>query len=598
MKKRGTIPAIVAMAAMLSACGGASAPASSAAPAAPSIAAVQSPAASAKPLGGIAGSPQASGAATAGDSGAGTAPKAAGDLSACPPRQPSLNLGGVLTEAYSPHPAEGRFSTTLYVRLMHTPLFGVDPLEENLNVNYGAVEWKYLPGATGLALTVRPNLTFNNGDPVDANAVKFSIEAASSEFADAQLSGTLKEVGIKDIKVQDAQHLEVDFKGADATFVLEFSPLVDPIYLLDPKAHSNGTISRQAFDDYKKKPVGSGPYDYSSGQAQQFITMKAARQDPVLGCPLYDTVTFRNIKETGTRMAELKTGQLDVAQTDRDQLDGLKSANLSVLTKPGQNIIGLYFFMTYLPNNITADQNFRAAVTYSIDWQSIASSIFKGVGVSPWGCTWPPSFEISQQDPRYQQACGTPYPYDPQKAKDFLAKSNYKGTPLDLLMWGNYPEEAQVAQAMQPMMKAVGINAQIKQVTRTEEDTLRQHEQEPNSVLFFGPGERVTSLSGSVSVWGPDQHWGPRQDKDVQDALKKEANAASLQDYVNATVTLGQLIHDRFYGPGFFDAASIWAASSKVPDWGLSKSRGRTPLNLSALTTQAGKDERTAQGLK
>ena len=101
-----------------------------------------------------------------------------------------------------------------------------------------------------------------------------------------------------------------------------------------------------------------------------------------------------------------------------------------------------------------------------------------------------------------------------------------------------------------------------------------------------------------MSVWGADQHWGPRQDKDVQDALKKEASAASLEDYVNATVTLGQLVHDRFYGPGFFDAASIWAAGSKVPDWGLAKSRGRTPLNLSALTTQAGKDERTAQGLK
>lgn len=596
MKHPGTgVSLIVALATLLTACGGTAAPASSAA--APAIGtSAGSPQASAKPLGGIAGSAAAS-ASQAVNGTASAPPKAAGNLSACPPREPSLNLAGVLNEAFSPHPAENRFSTILYARLMHMPLFGVDPLEENLNANFGAVEWKYLPDSTGVALTVRPNLTFNNGDKVDAAAVKFSIEAAASEFADVQVSGTLKEVGIKDIKVQDPQHLEVDFKQANVTFVLEFSPLINPIYVLDPKAHSNGALTQQAFDAFKKSPVSSGPYDYASGQAQQFITLKAARQDPLLGCPLYDTISFKNIKETGTRMAELQTGQLDVAQTDRDQLPLLQNAKLKVLTKPGQNIIGLYFFQTYLPDNITADENFRKAVTYAIDWQGIASSIFKGIGVNPWGCTWPPAFEISSQDPRYEQACGTPYPYDPQKAKDFLSKSSYKNTPFDLLMWNNYPEEAQVAQAMQPMLKAIGINAQIKQVTRTEENTLRNQDKEPHAMLFFGPGERVTALSGAFSVWGPDQHWGPKQDNDVQAALKKAATASSLDTYVDAMVQLGQLIHDRAYGPGFFDAAALWGVGSKVPDWGVSKSRGRTILNLAALTTQAGKDERTAQSL-
>jgi hypothetical protein len=151
---------------------------------------------------------------------------------------------------------------------------------------------------------------------------------------------------------------------------------------------------------------------------------------------------------------------------------------------------------------------------------------------------------------------------------------------------------------MQPMLKAIGIDAQIKQVTRTAELTTRNQEQEPNTMFFFGPGERVTALSGAESVWGPDQHWGPRQDTDVQNALKKAATAATMEDYTNATVELGQLVHDRAYGPGFFDAAAIWGVGAKVPDWGLSKSRGRTDLTLAALTTQAGKDERTAQGLQ
>jgi hypothetical protein len=49
---------------------------------------------------------------------------------------------------------------------------------------------------------------------------------------------------------------------------------------------------------------------------------------------------------------------------------------------------------------------------------------------------------------------------------------------------------------------------------------------------------------------------------------------------------LGELIHGRAYGPGFFSAGSLFFIRKGIADWGLDRSRGRGLLNLTALVTK------------
>lgn len=49
---------------------------------------------------------------------------------------------------------------------------------------------------------------------------------------------------------------------------------------------------------------------------------------------------------------------------------------------------------------------------------------------------------------------------------------------------------------------------------------------------------------------------------------------------------LAEVIHERAYGPGYFSAGSIYFVHEEIGDWGLGKSKGRGPLNLSALATK------------
>jgi ABC-type transport system substrate-binding protein len=349
-------------------------------------------------------------------------------------------------------------------------------------------------------------------------------------------------------------------------------------------------MSQEAFDRFRKNPLAAGPYRVVDRQAQRFITLEAARRDPLLGCPVYRRIEIRNVAEFATRFAQLRTGQQDIIEGSRDLLDRATSIGAKPVTKPAAHMIGLYLFQTWHKNNIFHDERVRKAAAYAIDHKLIAKTIWRGAGVTPWGCTWPPSTEVSTMNPKYVEACATPYPYDPDKARELLAAAGYsKGRVpnIKLVYWGNYPEEADFAQAIQPMLEKVGFKVSIDPIDRAEYARRRKSgEGYVDSILFFGPGGRITSLAGSYSVYGPTENWGPKHDQDVVDALASASRATSLEEYTDATAKLGKLVYDRAYGPGFFASASLWFAGKHIPDWGLNKSRGRAPLNLAALVTK------------
>jgi ABC-type transport system substrate-binding protein len=190
-----------------------------------------------------------------------------GDLSACPARNPILRVGGVFaSEAFSPHPMEGKFSSTHYTRLFNLPLFGADPQETKLDPAYGAAaSWEFSADATTLRVRLHEGLTFNNGDPVTAEDVVFSLEAAASEFSDPQLTGIMRAFGATG-EAQNERELLIHFKEGAVTFPTEMSPLVYPFFIISKKHHSNGAITQQAFDTFREQPLSAGPTTWSAAR--------------------------------------------------------------------------------------------------------------------------------------------------------------------------------------------------------------------------------------------------------------------------------------------------------------------------------------------
>ena len=503
-------------------------------------------------------------------------------LASCPARQPVLRIAGVFSsESFSPHPVETQFASTHYSRLYLTPLFGADPFEENVDPRFGVAEaWTLLPGAKGIEIRLRKGLTFNNGEPITAQDVAFSLEMYQSRFAEDQVSAALKGIGIK-TTVIDNYNLRIDFAKGAVTFAQEFSTLVFPIYVTSAKKH--GEVTQENVERFRADPLAAGPYKVASRQTQQFMILEAARKDPILGCPKYDRIEVRNLPETGTRMAQFRTGALDIIAGNRDLIAQAKSAGGQVVEKPATNMIGLYIFQTDIKESVFNDERVRKAAAHAIDYSLIADTIWKGSGVTPWGCTWPPSTEISRDTQAYLKACGTPYAFDPTLSRKLLAEAGL-GTSkpaIKLVYWGNYPEEGAFAEAIQPMLNAVGFSATVEKIERVEWNRRTKNRGLANSLMFFGPGGRITSLAGSYFAYAGDM--GPLSDADVQGALARAAGAATLDEYKAAVADIGRLGHDRVYAPGFFSAGSIFFVRKGIPDWGLSRSTGRGSLNVVPL---------------
>jgi len=92
----------------------------------------------------------------------------------------------------------------------------------------------------------------------------------------------------------------------------------------------------------------------------------------------------------------------------------------------------------------------------------------------------------------------------------------------------SYPKKPR-GRRMQPMLNAVGFKAVVERIDISERNRRRHNGNHINTLLFFGPGGRLTALAGAYSVWGPDQGWGPKHDKDVVSALQRASECGIAQ---------------------------------------------------------------------
>jgi len=133
--------------------------------------------------------------------------------------------------------------------------------------------------------------------------------ADRQQVADSQISGTLRGLASRQGDRQEKRCGSISPRLT--TFDQELSPLVFPLYVTSKAYHSNGDMSQKL----RPLPCPSArrrPISGCQPPGQQFITLEAARKDPLAGLSVYDRIEIRNVPETGTRMSQFRTGQQDI----------------------------------------------------------------------------------------------------------------------------------------------------------------------------------------------------------------------------------------------------------------------------------------------
>lgn len=320
-----------------------------------------------------------------------------------------------------------------------------DPTEDGGVGPALAESWEFIEPTT-LRVKLRPDLTFQNGESITADAVKFSFDRLVNPELKSPHAGRLEQISA--VTVLDPLTVEIKLKKPFAP-ILHLLSFYLPV--LPPKA-----TAEAGPDGFNRKPIGAGPYMVESWDRGGDVVLKSF--DGYWGGKApYERVIFKTIPEESARIAALLTGEADIVEgvSVRSQKNveatgkGYLTDSMGVMPYIGLN--------TYKePFN---DERVRQAVNYGINRPLIKKALFNDRGLLAAGPTSPRTFGA---DLKLQ-----PYPYDPEKAKQLLKDAGYpNGFSTTLSYPTNMTQIQEQAQAVAADLGKIGIKAKLQPLDR------------------------------------------------------------------------------------------------------------------------------------
>jgi peptide/nickel transport system substrate-binding protein len=301
--------------------------------------------------------------------------------------------------------------------------------------------WSETPDGTAYTFRLRKDVSFSDGSPFDAEAVKFSFERAKAEGSTNKAKKAVFD-NISRVSVVDPHTVILVLDRADPT--LPFRLGENTAVILHPKTAAQAATS----------PVGTGPYVLSEWRKGSSITL-TARPDARVK-PAIQRVSFRIINDPAAQVAALLAGDIDgmprfAALQALPQLRTDRRFTVEVGSTAGKGQLTI--------NNKKKpfdDVRVRRAIAHAIDRQAFIDGVLEGLG-TPIGSHFAPT------DAGYVDLTGL-YPYDPAKAQALLKEAGV-ATPLNVTLTLPPPPYARKGgEVVAAMLAKVGIVAKIENV--------------------------------------------------------------------------------------------------------------------------------------
>jgi peptide/nickel transport system substrate-binding protein len=308
-----------------------------------------------------------------------------------------------------------------------------------------ATRWEN-PNPTTWRFHLRRGVKFQNGDPLTAEDVKFTIDtqlANKGGTINAYLGAT------EAARVVDPYTIEITTKTPFPALLFNLTR----VHIL-PRAYD-----KIGADAFAAKPIGSGPYRFVEWQRGQRIVLDV-NGDYWGGQPTPKRLVFRPIVDPSTRAAELRAGGVDIISNPPiPQVKELSAGDTMVLTVPGARVIAYPINTLQKPLN---DVRIRRALNHAVDRETIVKSLLQGFGKAtgqPFTTGW------LGYDPEIK-----PYPYDPAQARRLLAEAGYP-TGFEVtwnISTGAFLADKEIAEAASAMLGQVGIRARLVPTERAK----------------------------------------------------------------------------------------------------------------------------------
>lgn len=399
-------------------------------------------------------------------------------------------------------PTLNPYVSTAFIALQVTPAI-IEPLVEvDADGQYRPLLAAEIPSdenggiaEEGLLVTwrLKEGLLWSDGEPVTADDVVFTYQAATSEGS--VRSGAFERV--VSVEATDESTVEVRYSEFDSSYLDQFQWGILP-------RHAAGEPGEIANWDFNRSPIGTGPFALQSWSAGDRIVL--TRNDNYRDDVHLDRVVFQVVPSEDTRAAMMTRGDAErmlwPSATQREIFQESPKTRYELV--PSIWVLRMFLNLgergnptvDQEPHPILGDERVRQAIAYGIDYDLIIEDLAEGRvkrATSPFALGW--------------YDCATEgYGFDPEQARALLEEAGWidedgdgvreaqgarhapDGTPLRLEMTGytDFRLLEQTELVIADLLSDIGFDIQVRNVEQ--------------SVLFGGWGDRAARKTGDFDI--------------------------------------------------------------------------------------------------
>lgn len=272
-----------------------------------------------------------------------------------------------------------------------------------------AESWEYNEDGTLLTLNLEPDMTFSNGNAVDAEAVAATMQRTRETPGIVQPKFAL----VDDITAADELTVEISFTEYDPQFLYNLSlgagAIGDPESLDAAEAATN--------------PVGSGPYTLDVAGTVPGTTYLLKKREDYWNADAYPfpSVTVRVLQDPTASFNALQAGEINAATVQAQLVSQLNTDTFSLGVVEGQSLA----YLTVLDRGgetwpALGNQKVRQAINHAIDREGIVAGIFQS-NASETEQVFNPSGKV------FDAALNETYDYDPEAGRKLVEEAGFAG---------------------------------------------------------------------------------------------------------------------------------------------------------------------------
>ncbi len=523
------------------ACGGAAAPTTTQAPAAPAAAATatRAPAAAAA---------TATRVAAAAPTVAASA-KATGKVTYAVAG--SAGVSGTATD-FDPGAWQGGYRG--FYHQIYEPLMFMNDEGTNYLSPILAESWEMAKDGLSWTFHLRKGVKFHNGEDFTAAVMVKNIQRAKGLGAPFILGNTAG------FETPDTHTMVMKLKGPDLGLL---SRLVYGGKTGYPAPA--GYIDAVGEAGLRRHPIGTGPYKMVSfnPQAPELVMEVWEGWGGYAGTrPTVKTAREIGIPEETVRIAALATGEVDViALTPGPHLREFRGGSLRVYS--GTQINSVEFLKQSDPTSPYSDVRVRQAMNYAVDKQAIIDALLGGAATVSASMIEATSFGF---DPNLK-----PYPYDPEKARRLLAEAGYAGGLDGGVILATTAQARLLGQAIADYLGKVGMRIRVSPIeaaTQSRHWILPNHDLNTLGDLAFqgsslgGDGDyRIESF---FTKWG---QYSYIRDNELDSLYESTLKTLDQRERERILQQLARMTNERAYKVFLYHQKFVWGVGPRIAEW-------------------------------